>query len=346
MKYADMAVPSRALHLWRYTPWARIHPSKVDEVPEANSVRFSVVEGGELVDGAPRIVNVQDIGRVFLSELGGSATTFESDGTSEVVHLQAVASGHVAVGHLHLSLKHDVAVMLHLSGEADWTGLHITGTIAPNVRAGFGLVNELDANGRFLHCEDWTIPRDASLELAGLSIGGFRCKSDIRSRLTGSGAALTQAISVHGVDQRHVDHHIEIHHDVPHTDSSLNIHAACDNQSHAIATGLLTIARNANHCDAGQVFKNLLLSERARAESIPELEVLADEVSAAHGAASAPVDQNQLHYLMSRGLDHDTAVALLIEGFMQDGFSTLQQQKLVDEMRTRLTVHLECELKR
>jgi len=346
MKYADMAVPSRALHLWRYTPWARIHPSKVNEVPEATGIRFSVVEGGELVDGAPRIVNAEDIGRVFLSELGGSATTFETDGASEVVHLQAVASGHVAVGHLHLSLEHDVAVMLHLSGEADWTGLHITGTISPNVRAGFGLVNELDANGKFLHCEDWTIPRDASLELAGLSIGGFRCKSDIRSRFTGSGAALTQAISVHGVDQRHVDHHIEIHHDVPHTDSSLNIHAACDNQSHAIATGLLTIARNANHCDAGQVFKNLLLSERARAESIPELEVLADEVSAAHGAASAPVDQNQLHYLMSRGLDHDTAVALLIEGFMQDGFSTLQQQKLVDEMRTRLTVHLECELKR
>ena len=346
MKYANMAVPSRALHLWRYTPWARIHPSKVDEVPESNGVRFKVVEGGELVEGAPRIVNAEDIGRVFLSELGGTAMTFETDGVNDVVHLQAIASGHVAVGHLHLALNHDTTVMLHLSGEADWTGLHITGTIGANVRAGFGMVNEIAANGKFLHCEDWSIARDASLELAGLSIGGFRCKSDIRSRFTGSGAALTQAISVHGVEQRHVDHHIEIHHDVPHTDSSLNIHAACDNQSHAIATGLLTIARNANHCDAGQVFKNLLLSEKARAESIPELEVLADEVSAAHGAASAPVDRNQLHYLMSRGLDEDTAVALLIEGFMQDGFSSLDQQKLVDEMRTRLTVHLECELKR
>ena len=346
MKYANMAVPSRALHLWRYTPWARIHPSKVDEVPESNGVRFNVVEGGELVEGAPRIVNAEDIGRVFLSELGGTAMTFETDGVNDVVHLQAIASGHVAVGHLHLALNHDTTVMLHLSGEADWTGLHITGTIGANVRAGFGMVNEIAANGKFLHCEDWSIARDASLELAGLSIGGFRCKSDIRSRFTGSGAALTQAISVHGVEQRHVDHHIEIHHDVPHTDSSLNIHAACDNQSHAIATGLLTIARNANHCDAGQVFKNLLLSEKARAESIPELEVLADEVSAAHGAASAPVDRNQLHYLMSRGLDEDTAVALLIEGFMQDGFSSLDQQKLVDEMRTRLTVHLECELKR
>jgi Fe-S cluster assembly protein SufD len=157
---------------------------------------------------------------------------------------------------------------------------------------------------------------------------------------------LNQAISVHGTQQRHVDHHVEIHHDVAHTDSSLHLHAACDDQSHAIATGLLTIAENANHCDAGQVFKNLLLSEKARAEAIPELEVLADEVSAAHGAASAPVDPNQLHYLMSRGLDEETAVALLIEGFMHDGFSTLEHQTLVDEMRTRLTVHLECELKR
>ena len=49
---------------------------------------------------------------------------------------------------------------------------------------------------------------------------------------------------------------------------------------------------------------------------------------------------------MSRGLDEESAVALLIEGFMQDGFSSLSNQSLVDEMRTRLTVHLECELKR
>ena len=346
MKYADMAVPSRALHLWRYTPWARIHPSNVEEVPEANGVRFKVVEGGELVDGAPRIVDTGDIGRVFLSELGGAAMTFQSSEGHDVVHLQAIASGHVAVGHLHLSLNHDVAVILHLSGEADWCGLHITGEVAANVRGAFGFVNELASNGKLLHCEDWSIARDATLELGGLSIGGFRCKSDIRSRFHGSGAALTQAISAHGTQQRHIDHHIEIHHDVPHTDSSLNIHAACDDQSHAIGTGLLTIAKGANHCDAGQVFKNLLLSEKARAESIPELEVLADEVAAAHGAASAPVNPDQLHYLMSRGLDEETAVALLIEGFMHDGFSTLENQALVDEMRTRLTVHLECELKR
>ncbi len=347
MKYADMAVPSRALHLWRYTPWARIHPATVEVVPEAVPVRFNLLEGGAaLIDGAPRIIDGKDIARVFLSELGNQAFTLETNGMSEVVHLQAVASGHVAVGHLHLSLKHDTVVLIHLSGESDWTGLHITGDIAPNVRAAVGLVNELATNGKLLHCEDWAIHRDASLEWAGLSIGGFRCKSDVRTRFVETGGQFNQAISVHGTQQRHVDHHIEIHHDVPHTISSLHVHSACDDQSHSIATGLLTIAEHANHCDAGQVFKNLLLSEKARAEAIPELEVLADEVAAAHGAASAPVDRDQLHYLMSRGLDEDAAVALLIEGFMQDGFSTLEHEALVSEMRTRLTVHLECELKR
>ena len=69
-------------------------------------------------------------------------------------------------------------------------------------------------------------------------------------------------------------------------------------------------------------------------------------MSAAHGAASAPVDRDQLHYLMSRGLDEETAVALLIEGFMQSGFLSLENEALVNEIRTRLTVHLECELER
>ena len=346
MKYADMAVPSRALHLWRYTPWTRIHPTKVEELPNASPVSFTVSTGGELIEGAPRIIDAEDIGRVFLSELASQAYTVETSGEQDILRVQAEANGQYTVGHIHFVLKHDVAVILHLKGLSEWTGLHITGEVGPNVRAAFGLVNDLDTETKLLHCEDWNVHRDATLELAGLSIGGLRCKSDVRTRLTASGAALKQAISVHGLGKRHVDHHIEIHHDVAHTDSSLNVHAACDDRSHSIATGLLTIAEHANHCDAGQVFRNLLLSETARAEAIPELEVLADEVAAAHGAASAPVDKHQLHYLMSRGLDEETAIALLVEGFMQDGFSSLENEGFVAEIRAQLAIHLEEELKR
>ena len=73
---------------------------------------------------------------------------------------------------------------------------------------------------------------------------------------------------------------------------------------------------------------------------------MADDVSAAHGAASAPVDNNQLHYLMSRGLDPQEAESVIVNGFLYDAFSNLTNKELLEEMRTRLTVHLECELKR
>jgi Fe-S cluster assembly protein SufD len=124
------------------------------------------------------------------------------------------------------------------------------------------------------------------------------------------------------------------------------MNSACGGNSHFIGTGLLTIAEGANKSDASQVFRNLLLSEKARAEAIPELEVLADDVSAAHGAASAPIDRNQLHYLMSRGLSPEEAQSVIVNGFLYDAFSNLTNKQLLEEMRTRLTVHLECELKR
>ena len=330
MKYSKMELPSRANHLWRYTPWKRIHPSTVETIPNAVPFRWEIDDGGVLTDGMPRVMTDGDIARVFLSELGQTGVSLSTDGTLPVVHIRAVASGHVSVGHLHIDCDKDVTVILHLSGEAEWAGLHITGSAKPNVRVAIGFINELSA----------------TLEMASLSIGGFRCKNDLRTILMAAGGSLTQAISIHGHDQRHVDHHIEIHHDVGHTNSDLHIHAACNDESHSISTGLLTIAKAANQSDASQVFKNLLLSERSRAEAIPELEVLADEVSANHGAASSPVNREQMHYLMSRGLEADEATALIIEGFMQDGFSALKSKALVDEMRTRLTVHLECELMR
>ena len=87
------------------------------------------------------------------------------------------------------------------------------------------------------------------------------------------------------------------------------------------------------------------MSEKARAEAIPELEVLADDVKAAHGAASAPVDPEQIHYLASRGLNFDEASSLIIEGFLMDAFNQVKNKDIIEALRTRLLVHLECLIK-
>ena len=344
MNYQQMAVPPRSAHLWRYTPWPRIHPTKPEELPHADAIDFSF--DSFTAESFQRSEKSADIARVFLEESGGSSHRLVIDGKGETVHIHARASGHIAVGHLDLIVKGEATVLLHLSGEAGWCGVHITGQVKANSHLGFGFINELDPNTKMLRCEDWGIERDASLESATLSVGGFNCKSDLRANLNGTGASIRQSVTAHGQGARHDDHHIEIHHLHGHTYSDLVSNAACSGSSHFVATGLLAIAEGADKSDAGQVFRNLLLSEKARAEAIPELEVLADDVSAAHGAASAPIDPSQLHYLMSRGLSPEESESMIVNGFLIDAFSNLKNGELTEQMRTRLTVHLECELKR
>ena len=72
--------------------------------------------------------------------------------------------------------------------------------------------------------------------------------------------------------------------------------------------------------------KNLLLSEKARAEAIPELEVLSDDVSAAHGAASSSVDLEQIHYMMTRGFSRDDAQTEIVEGFLISSFAKTKNE--------------------
>ena len=299
-------------------------------------MRFSLGEEAEAITAT------QEIARAFISELNSSTTTLSLvEGHHD---LDARAAGHICSGHLQIECNSHATLAIRLSGEPGWCGLRITGEIANNSSLSIVLINELDSNAVLLRCEDWQVARDSSLEFSTLSLGGLRIKSDIRIELEQQGAQARGAFAIHGKGPRHDDHHVEIAHRVGHTMSSLEVHAACEDSSHSIATGLLTIDEEANGSDAGQVFRNILLSEKARAESIPELEVKAHEVSAAHGAASGPIDAEQLHYLMSRGLSPEEATTTIVEGFLLDAFKDIRSSAIIDAIRTRLLVHLGCEL--
>ena len=104
---------------------------------------------------------------------------------------------------------------------------------------------------------------------------------------------------------------------------------------------MLKICEGADGSDAGQVFRNLLLSEKSRAEAIPGLEVLADDVKAAHGAASAPIDQEQIYYLSSRGLSLQESSSLIVEGFLMDAFRHVKNPDVVLSLRNGLLNHLD-----
>ena len=339
--YLDATVPNRSEHLWRYTPWSRVYPGNIDTIPEVQSALVKS-EDLKLDSSSFEPFSSTDIARIFLNEILEETVVVSCDDADGHIHIHA--GGHAAAAHLHLSCSTASNIVVHLHGEPEWFGLALTGDINANAQLSVGIINELSSDAVMVRVDDWNVHRDARFELATLSMGGHRNKSDIRSTLVGTNASLKQFIAVHGHGTRHDDHHIEIHHQQPHTNSHLILNAACDDRSHSIGTGALKIDGNAQHTDAGQVFRNLLLSPSSRAEAIPELEVLANEVAAAHGAASAPINKEQLHYLMSRGLSEQEATSMIVEGFLVDSFSGLDSDHVREAMQTRLTVHLECQL--
>ncbi len=334
MRYADIEIPPRSDHLWRYTPWKRIHPTSVDDVPESLSASIAH-------DKVATLDSSNEIARAFIHEVASECPLIEVD--NQNLELDLRCSGHISSTELKVKASGDSTLIIRISGDAGWAGIRIQGEVDGNFA--FAIINDLSADSHLLRCEDWVVNRDSTLEFATLSSGGFLVKSDIRVDLTATGSSVSGGIASHGTASRHDDHHIEITHSKGHTDSSLVMHAACTDSSHSVGTGLLTIAEGADGSDAGQVFRNLLLSEKARAEAIPELEVLAEDVKAAHGAASAPIDLGQLHYLASRGLSPDQASSMIVEGFLMDAFKEIKNQKVIDVLRTRLLVHLECLIK-
>jgi len=364
--YLSLPEPKRSNHLWRYSPWRKMHPTgNIEEVPNAVICDFNLSNlDGTDVDS--RIVlrpaqptDYSELGSVFSHDhLTSSFQRAVSQGRAMVlsvpkawvgeqpIRIDITGSGHASSLHLLLDIGAEAEVELATSmrGEASWVGLLREGVIGDNAKVREYLYNRMDSGAIILRSEAFQLGRDATFQTSTLSVGGSRVKSDLRYLLAAPGSDLGVNIAVHGDAKRQDDHHIEITHEVGNNRSQVQMHAACDGKSRSIGTGRLLISPDAQKTDSGQVFRNLLLSNKAKADAIPELEVLADDVSANHGAASSPLDPSQLFYLMSRGLDEKTSKDVIVEGFLMDAFGDFKSPVLVDQLRTLLMVHLDCNL--
>ncbi len=157
---------------------------------------------------------------------------------------------------------------------------------------------------------------DAHFQLSLATFGGRLFKADVGAVLVGAGArAETYGVAMGGETQ-HFDHHTEHLHEAPHTFSNLDFRVALTESARSVYTGMIRIAENGAGSQAYQENRNVLLSPDARAESIPELEILTDDVRCSHGATVAPVDAEQVFYLTSRGLTPSHARRLIVYGFL------------------------------
>lgn len=161
------------------------------------------------------------------------------------------------------------------------------------------------------------VAKDAQLATLAVELGGRLVRPQIETRLEGAGARSELFGLAVGDGAQQFDLHTLQDHAAPQTFSDLLYKSVVKDLAKAIYIGLIHIRQQAQRSDAYQANKNLLLSERATTDSIPMLEIEADDVRCTHGVAVGPVDEEQEFYLMSRGLSQGASQRMIVEGFLR-----------------------------
>lgn len=183
------------------------------------------------------------------------------------------------------------------------------------------------------------IERNGRMVSIYAGLGGEISKANVGAVLNGAGADSRMYGVVFAGDNQHFDYHTLHHHQAGDTYSNIDFKVVLRDKATSAYTGLIKIDEDARNSQAYQVNRNLLLNKGARAESIPELEILCDEVQCTHGATMGPVDPEMIFYLTSRGITRDEAVRTIVSGFVEPTVS-----KLPEELRTILNDHIQNKL--
>ena len=187
-------------------------------------------------------------------------------------------------------------------------------------------------NVRALQMNTTTVDHDAAAMSLNLHLGAKYSRFESLSRLIGEGArsdllAVAVATNEQEFDARTLQDHIS-----PHTASDLLYKNALDQRARCTFGGLIRVEPHAHFTDAYQKVRNLLLSDDSEANSMPGLEILADNVRCTHGATSGPVNEEEMFYLRSRGIPVPVAQRLIVTGFLNEVIHRLDQPAIAEHL--------------
>ena len=175
------------------------------------------------------------------------------------------------------------------------------------------------------------VGRDGNLDWIFGAVGSHLTKNFSELDLFGEGATGRMSGFYFTDGNQHLDHDTQQNHMAPHTTSDMLFKGALKDQSRSVWQGMIYVAPGAQKTDGYQANRNLVLSRQARADSIPGLEILADDVRCTHGATVGKIDANQVFYLQSRGIPYPDAERLIVEGF----FDPIMQRISFEGVRSR-----------
>lgn len=209
-----------------------------------------------------------------------------------------------------------------------------------------------NAQLRFVELQSWgknvwnitheraRVEKDGTLDWVFGAIGSRVTKNFSDIDLVAEGASGRMSGFYFADGEQHLDHDTQQNHLAPHTTSDLLYKGALKDRSRSVWQGMIYVSPEAQKTDGYQANRNLLLSPNARADSIPGLEILADDVRCTHGATVGKIDPDPLFYLRSRGIPYPDAERLIVEGFFDPimqripyaGVRERFQQAIIDKL--------------
>ena len=184
------------------------------------------------------------------------------------------------------------------------------------------------------------VERDAELDWVAGGFGSKKGKTRIQNDLAGQGATSRVTGAYFADGSQHLDYDTFQEHIAPNTTSDFAFKGALRDSATTVWRGMIRVEHEAQKTNAYQENRNLLLSRDAHADSIPGLEILANDVRCTHGATLGQVDRDQLFYLMARGLSRAEAERLIVRGFFQDVLDRIElepvREALADALEARI----------
>jgi Fe-S cluster assembly protein SufD len=217
----------------------------------------------------------------------------------------------------------------------------VEGALLPNSRLSYFNVQRWGNRTKSHARQRFLVQRDASVTTVNIGLGGQYSKANLGNVQQGGNAQAEMIGVIFGANQQHFDNHTEHIHEAGNSFSDMDFKVVLEDHARSVYTGLIRIDLEALHSEAYQENRNLMLDPTCRAESIPELEILNEEVRCTHGATVGPIDEEQIYYLRTRGLRESEAERLVVEGFFGPAMDRIEDDGLRDRLWSYIDAKLE-----
>jgi Fe-S cluster assembly protein SufD len=275
----------------------------------------------------------------------GAAIQVSADAGAASIELLFVARADAVAGasyprvQLHLDAGAKLTLIerhLSVGSDSSFVNSAVTAQLARGASLDHYRLQELGARAILFDTLTATLAQAASYQLHAISTGAQAARSTVTVRLAGEGATVAMASAALGDRQQLLDTFALVQHLAPRARTTQTFRGIAAGRARVAFNGKIVVAKSAPGTDSQQSLRGLLAGADAEIDVRPQLEIYTDEVRCSHGATVGKLDEQMLFYLLSRGLDRDTAQRLLKWAFLGDVIAKIAVPALRREIEARL----------